>query len=411
MNFRKIVLSCVLVFFLLPLAVRAQQQAATPKGKPHVIILGVNGMELDIIRPLILKGQMPNLAKVIEKGTYGKLRTVSAPNCPRVYTTLFTSANPEEHGVTGFLVGGITANTNMLKREPFWSLLSKSGISVGMANVPATFPVMPVNGYMISGMLTRGKNCEDGVLCAPKLSEVMGGDAVYPRSMEAELLKNVGDFYIDCERMPSAADLKGHETEVIDKWLSKVQIIREQQTKLFDYLLTNHPTDFTFLVQSCEDRTGHWLYPIAPYNVGYNPSINNVRPDAFPNQYVAFDKVLGTVLKHADAHTYVFIVSDHGIKPLREFEEKDPHAHMEHEKTTPVIAKHDFADGDDVPGSVFAMGPGIKNDFRLMGLGASVYDIAPTILHIYGIEQPKQMRGRVLTEIFDTSESKVALQK
>jgi predicted AlkP superfamily phosphohydrolase/phosphomutase len=411
MNFRKIVLSCVLVFFLLPLAVRAQQQAATPKGKPHVIILGVNGMELDIIRPLILKGQMPNLAKVIEKGTYGKLRTVSAPNCPRVYTTLFTSANPEEHGVTGFLVGGITANTNMLKREPFWSLLSKSGISVGMANVPATFPVMPVNGYMISGMLTRGKNCEDGVLCAPKLSEVMGGDAVYPRSMEAELLKNVGDFYIDCERMPSAADLKGHETEVIDKWLSKVQIIREQQTKLFDYLLTNHPTDFTFLVQSCEDRTGHWLYPIAPYNVGYNPSINNVRPDAFPNQYVAFDKVLGTVLKHADANTYVFIVSDHGIKPLREFEEKDPHAHMDHEKTTPVIAKHDFADGDDVPGSVFAMGPGIKNDFRLMGLGASVYDIAPTILHVYGIEQPKQMRGRVLTEIFDTSESKVALQK
>jgi predicted AlkP superfamily phosphohydrolase/phosphomutase len=84
---------------------------------------------------------------------------------------------------------------------------------------------------------------------------------------------------------------------------------------------------------------------------------------------------------------------------------------MDHEKTTPVIAKHDFADGDDVPGSVFAMGPGIKNDFRLMGLEASVYDIAPTILHIYGIEQPKQMRGRVLTEIFDASERKVALQQ
>jgi hypothetical protein len=27
---------------------------------------------------------------------------------------------------------------------------------------------------------------------------------------------------------------------------------------------------------------------------------------------------------------------------------------MDHEKTTPVIAKHDFADGDDVPGSFFA---------------------------------------------------------
>ena len=81
MNLRKIMLSCVLVFFLLPFAARSQEQASAPKGKPHVIIVGVNGMELDVIRPLILKGEMPNLAKVVEKGSYGKLRTVSAPNC------------------------------------------------------------------------------------------------------------------------------------------------------------------------------------------------------------------------------------------------------------------------------------------------------------------------------------------
>jgi len=49
--------------------------------------------------------------------------------------------------VSGFIVGGITANTNMLKEEPIWSVLSKGGVTVGMANVPATFPVMPVNGY------------------------------------------------------------------------------------------------------------------------------------------------------------------------------------------------------------------------------------------------------------------------
>ena len=383
-----------------------EKPATKQATRPHVVVIGVNGMELDVIRPLLLEGAMPNLEHVINNGAYGKLRTVSAPNCPRVYSTIFTSTDPDEHGVTGFLVGGITANTNMLKEEPIWSVLSRNDISVGMANVPATFPVMPVNGYMISGMLTRGKNCEDGVLCAPKLSDVTGGDAVYPRTLQPELLKNVGDFYIDCERMPGASDLKGHEKEVIDKWLEKVQLIRDEQTKLFDYLLTKHPTDFTMLGQSCEDRTGHWLYPIAPYNVGYNASINNVRVEAFPDQYIAFDKVLGSILKHVDDNTYVIILSDHGIKPLREFENKDPHAHMDHEKTTPVIAKHDFADGDDVPGSLFAMGPGIKHNSRLMGFEASVYDITPTILHIYGIEQPKQMRGRVLTEIFDNNQNK-----
>src|ERR1700675_4294740 len=388
-----------------PLSGRAQ---TTGKTHPRVVVVGVNGMELDVIRPLLLKGDLPNLAKVIKNGAHGKLRTVNAPNCPRVYSTMFTSTQPEEHGVTGFLVGGITANTNMLKQEPIWSVLSKNGITVGMANVAATFPVMPVNGYMISGMLTRGKNCEDGVLCAPKLSDVTGGDAVYPRALQLELLKNVGDFYIDCERMPGASDLKGHEREVIDKWLDKVQLIRDEQTKLFDYLLTKHPTDFAMLGQSCEDRTGHWLYPIAPFNVGYNVSINSVRVEAFPDQYIAFDQVLGSILKHADENTYVIIISDHGIKPLREFENKDAHAHMDHEKTTPVIAKHDFADGDDVPGSFFAMGPGIKRGLRLMGLEASVYDLAPTVLHLYGIEPPKQMRGHLLDEIFEISGNQAA---
>jgi len=85
-------------------------------------------------------------------------------------------------------------------------------------------------------------------------------------------VSRVGDFYIDCERMPSAEQLNGHETEVIDAWLKKVRLIRDQQTQLFDYLLANRPADFTWLVQSCEDRTGHWLYPIAPYNVGTTPS-------------------------------------------------------------------------------------------------------------------------------------------
>lgn len=399
--------SVLLLFSLLasPLYGKA---ANASKPKPRVVVVGVNGMELDVIRPLLVKGEMPNLAKVIKNGAYGKLRTVDAPNCPRVYSTLFTSTKPDENGVTGFIVGGITANTNMLKQEPIWSILSKNGVSVGMANVPATFPVMPVNGYMISGMLTRGKNCEDGVLCAPKLSEVQGGEPVYPAAMKAELLKNVGDIYLDCERMPSAEQLRGHETEVIDAWLKKVDVIRQQQTQLFDYLLSNHPTNFTWLAQSCEDRVGHWLYPIAPYNAGYNAKINAVRTEAFPNQYIAFDKVLGSILKHVDDNTYLIIVSDHGIKPLREFEQVDPHAHMDHEKTTPVIAKHDFADGDDVPGSFFAMGPGIKRDLRLMGFEASVYDVAPTILHLYGIEQPKQMRGHVLSEIFETSPNKVA---
>src|ERR1700724_4566521 len=118
----------LLLFAAFPVALWGQTQSAA-KPNPHMVVSGVNGMELDVIRPLLLEGKMPNLSSVIKKGAYGKLRTVSAPNCPRVYSTFFTSTKPEEHGVTGFIVGGITANTNMLKEEPIWSMLSKNGVT------------------------------------------------------------------------------------------------------------------------------------------------------------------------------------------------------------------------------------------------------------------------------------------
>jgi len=179
---------------------------------------------------------------------------------------------------------------------------------------------------------------------------------------------------------------------------------------LFDYLLSHHRTDFTMLVQSCEDRVGHWLYPIQPYNVGYDPALHSIRLNAFPDQYRAFDQVLGKVLQYVDRNTYLFIISDHGIKPLREFEEgrRLYHSAHDHGGNTPIIAKHDFEDGDDVPGIFIAIGPNIKRDVRLMGFAVSVFDIAPTILNLYGIPQPTQMKGRVLSEIFEAPSSQPA---
>jgi predicted AlkP superfamily phosphohydrolase/phosphomutase len=209
--------------------------------------------------------------------------------------------------------------------------------------------------------------------------------------------------------MPAAKDIEGREQEVVTGWLKQVQRIRDDQEKMFDYLLANHPTDFTFLAQSCEDRVGHWLYPIQPFNVGYNPKVANVDVNAFPDQYRALDKVIGTILKHVDQNTYFVLVSDHGIKPLRYKEAHD--AHKDHAGTTPVIAKHDYEDGDEVPGTFVVMGPGIKKGVQINGLQLSVFDIAPTILKLYGIQQPVQMQGRVLTEIFEGGDGKVAEAK
>ena len=49
------------------------------------------------------------------------------------------------------------------------------------------------------------------------LCPILTGAAVYPPSMVGELEMNVGDFWIDCSRMPTAEELKGKEAEKIDR--------------------------------------------------------------------------------------------------------------------------------------------------------------------------------------------------
>lgn len=379
---------------------RAQSPGEPSRQRPRVILVSVNGGEWDIIHPLLERGEMPHLASVIERGVFGALRTVSRPTCPKTYSVLQTSTPTEENGVPAFQIQGVTVSTNMLKTEPLWSILSKHGVSVGMANVPATFPALPVNGYTISGMLTRGKGCENGVLCSPKLSEVMGGDAVYPRPLAAELLRHVGDFRIDCAQMPTRRQLLGNEKQVVEQWLADVSSIRAQQALLFDYLLTHHRTDFTFFTQSCEDRVGHWLYPRQPHQPGFDPGLHLPAADALLRQYREFDGVLGTILKHVDANTILLIISDHGIKPIGDGE-KSAAKHPQADALVPTVAKHDSDNADDVPGIFVAMGPGMRRGVRVEGLKMSLFDIAPTILHLYGIEAPARMKGRVLDEVFE----------
>jgi type I phosphodiesterase/nucleotide pyrophosphatase len=79
------------------------------KTRSRVIVLGVNGMEWDIIRPLLIRGELPNLASVIKRGVYGKLRAVWSPNCPKVYSTIATSTAPEQKRNHWLHRGGITA--------------------------------------------------------------------------------------------------------------------------------------------------------------------------------------------------------------------------------------------------------------------------------------------------------------
>jgi hypothetical protein len=122
--------------------------------------------------------------------------------------------------------------------------------------------------FDIAARITTGRAMPDGCAGIDGGVLVLNGedgsaDTMVPRlsAMSANLkrvriLKTLSGS--EGERQP--------EIPGVNRWLANVSQIRRQQQRLFDYLLTKHPTDFAFFVQSCEDRVGHWLYPIQPHN-------------------------------------------------------------------------------------------------------------------------------------------------
>ena len=171
----------VLAFWaLLPFHLFGQEQSSS-HPRPRVVVIGVNGMELDVIRPLLLRGQDAEPAFGDKEGRLRQAPHLSrARTAPAFTAHMFTSTKPEEHGVTGSMVGGITANTNMLKEEPIWSVLSKKRGNRRDGQRSSHFPSDAGERLHDQRHVDSRKELRGRRAMRPKLSEVEGGDAVYP---------------------------------------------------------------------------------------------------------------------------------------------------------------------------------------------------------------------------------------
>ena len=126
-----------------------------------VFIIGLDGATWDLINPLIAEGELPTINNLIKNGTRAPLESTLIPVSPAAWTSLATGTNPNKHGIFDFVhreegtYNPIPYNSKDRKCETLWSILSRNGKKVGVLNVPGTYPVEKVNGFMISGSVRR----------------------------------------------------------------------------------------------------------------------------------------------------------------------------------------------------------------------------------------------------------------
>src|SRR6185437_6450095 len=69
---------------------------------PKLTIVGLDAATFDVIDPLLAAGDLPNLARLIELGARGPLRSTTHPLTPLAWTTMVTGVNAGRHGIWDF---------------------------------------------------------------------------------------------------------------------------------------------------------------------------------------------------------------------------------------------------------------------------------------------------------------------
>jgi predicted AlkP superfamily phosphohydrolase/phosphomutase len=131
-------------------------------------------------------------------------------------------------------------------------------------------------------------------------------DFTYPKALKTELREAVGEYIID---------VKDYRTDDKDRLIKQIHAMLDNRFAYARYLMDNKPWDFFMMVEMGVDRLHHGLWkhidPTHPKFEPGNPYENSLR-----EYYRAVDDHIGELLKRVGDETAVFIVSDHGAKPM-----------------------------------------------------------------------------------------------
>jgi predicted AlkP superfamily phosphohydrolase/phosphomutase len=264
------------------------------------VVIGIDGAAWHLLEPMIEAGAMPRLRSLREKGASGILRSTVPTYTPPAWTSAVTGVNPGRHGVYGFLQGNAQSERQELMhsgkiRAPIlWEIANDQGARVGVYNLPLTYPPRPLDGWMVSGMMTPG------------YGEHLKGFA-YPQELEAKVLEWAPGYVIDVSA--------NYEQDWRDARLAKraLESIRQRE-EVLTRLLELHPVDVLFTVQEAADRLQHVYYRyMNPDDPMYShPAARGIR-GAVTECFAATDRIVGLLDDWAGSDGGVLVCSDHGF--------------------------------------------------------------------------------------------------
>ena len=241
---------------------------------PKLIVIGLDGATFEIMDPLLEKGQLPYLAQLMSQGVRARLlSTIPYATIP-AWPSFMTGSNPGRHGVFDFFTikdgKRRLSHSGDLLAPTMWEVLSTEGKRSVVLNVPATYPPAPINGVLVSGMLTP----TDSPFASP------------PDVMSFLHARTNG------YRVNVHSHLAGQ------RLVDDIYEVTEKQKRGFMALLRRGGWDFAMIMFRATDVVQHHFW---------------ARQDVVHECYSVVDSCIGDILK-AFPNATLFLISDHGLQ-------------------------------------------------------------------------------------------------
>jgi predicted AlkP superfamily phosphohydrolase/phosphomutase len=267
--------------------------------KPRAIVVGIDGGSPRLIEAWASQGKLPGFARLMEEGVFGPLASVPNMRSAAAWTSFMTGRNPGKHGIyefyeyaadrqkIRFLKGGDREGATV------WGLLSAAGRTVGIINVPMTYPAERVNGFLIAGLDAPGRK-------SPGF--------VHPPDLLAELEERFGEYILE-------PGLTGHIVAGnTDAAVETLWAELDQKVKVSSHLATEKPWDLFVTVFRSLDAVQHCFWKhMDPEHPFHDPEQATKYGPVILQAYQRVDRYLSGLLDRLDPDTHLFVISDHGF--------------------------------------------------------------------------------------------------
>ncbi len=357
-----------------------------------VLLIGWDAADWEHITPLLEEGLMPTLDALINRGVMGNLATLQPILSPMLWNSVATGKLADKHGIHGFIEpdpvnGGARPYTSTSRKcKALWNILTQRDLRSNIVGWWASHPAEPINGTVVTNAFggvrfdpEKGWSIPKGTVHPPENGSKLARFKVFPNELtEAHILPFI----------PDAAKIDQQK----DKRLSSFAKVLSDNASIHAVataLMENEPWDFTAVYY---DGIDHFSHAFMAYHPPKLPWINDedfaLFKDVVRGAYRFHDMMLERLLELAGPETTVILCSDHGF----ESGSQRPHG-TPREPAGPAVWHRQYG--------IFVMaGPGIKRDERIYG--ASLIDIAPTVLALLDLPIGEDMDGRPLLEAFET---------